>query len=106
MASEQAGSLLRHVRSLISAEATRALTDAQLLQRFVTYREESAFAPLLRRHSSLVWRVCRRVLHNEQDAEDAFQATFLVLARRASSIRKDVAVGSWLYSVAYRIAMK
>jgi RNA polymerase sigma factor (sigma-70 family) len=78
--------------------------DRQLLERFVARREEAAFAELVQRHSGMVWGVCRRVLGREEDAQDAFQGAFLVLARKAATIHKGEAVGSWLYSVALRIA--
>jgi RNA polymerase sigma factor (sigma-70 family) len=94
--------VVRHLYRITGAD----LTDAELLQRFVTLRDEAAFAALLRRHGRLVLAVCRRVLAHEQDAEDAFQATFLTLVRRAGSIRRTEAIGSWLYRVAYRIAQR
>jgi RNA polymerase sigma factor (sigma-70 family) len=91
---------------LLGAHRVRELTDVELLGRFAAGREEDAFAVLLRRHGPLVLGVCRRVLHHEQDAEDAFQATFMTLALHAGSIRRTDAVGSWLYRVAHRIATK
>ncbi len=81
------------------------LTDGQLLGQFVARRDEAAFAALVRRHGPMVFGVCRRILRNAQDAEDAFQAAFLVLARKASRVTKREAIGSWLYSVAYRAAL-
>src|SRR5207302_5329494 len=82
------------------------VADAVLVERFVSQGEEEAFAALVRRHGPLVLGVCRRVLQHEQDAEDAFQAVFCVLARRASSIRSGTAVGAWLHAVAVRMAGK
>jgi RNA polymerase sigma factor (sigma-70 family) len=92
---------LEHLYQLAPADG-----DGQLLARFVAARDECAFAALVHRHGPMVLGVCRRLLQHEQDAEDAFQATFLVLARRARSVVKRESVGSWLYGVAYRIALQ
>src|SRR5262249_35183215 len=100
------GTALRHLRHLAGPDGIGELSDAQLLERFVARRDEPSFAALLQRHGRLVWSVCRQVLHHEQDAEDAFQATFLALASHAASIRRGQAIGSWLYHVAHRIALK
>jgi RNA polymerase sigma factor (sigma-70 family) len=86
--------------------ADGGLTDGQLLARFIDGREEAAFAALVRRHGPMVLGVCRRLLGNAQDAEDAFQASFLVLARKAPSILRREAVASFLYGVAYRTALR
>jgi RNA polymerase sigma factor (sigma-70 family) len=104
MANAPPGTVLRHLRNLVVAHTVQDLTDRQLLQRFVARREEAAFAALVQRHARLVWGVCRHVLRHEQDAEDAFQATFLVLARQAGSVRKADALASFLYGVAWRTA--
>ena len=106
MARTPLGAIVRHIRTLAGTSAVRRSTDLHLLRRFADARDEDAFAELMRRHGPLVLSVCRRVLGHEQDAEDAFQAAFLVLARKAGSIRKGESVGSFLYGVAYRIAMK
>jgi len=99
------GRLIRHFRTLGDAASTDP-SDAQLLERFAARRDEGAFTALLERHGPMVFGVCRRVLRHEQDAEDAFQATFLVLARKAGSRRWRVSVGAWLYAVAQRVALK
>ncbi len=82
------------------------LTDGQLLGRFVASRDEASFAALVRRHGPMVWRVCLRVLGHVQDAEDTFQATFLVLACKAATVLKRESVGSFLYGIAYRTSLK
>jgi RNA polymerase sigma factor (sigma-70 family) len=101
-ASQNASLVLRRVREL----ALDDVSDDDLLERFTLRRDEHAFTALVRRYGRLVCSVCRAVLRSEQDTEDVFQATFLVLARKAASIRKREALASWLYAVAYRLAQK
>src|SRR5687768_284919 len=81
----------------------RALRDEQLLSRFFKDREDAAFAAILERHGPLVYGVCQRVLCDANDAEDAFQATFLVLVRKGGTLREPARLASWLYGVAQRI---
>src|SRR5262245_1494457 len=88
------------------ADDGSGLTDGQLLRRFVEGRDEIAFAVLVRRHGPMVLGVCRRMLRHDTDADDAFQATFLVMVRRAGSVRPEQGVGGWLYGVARRTALK
>jgi RNA polymerase sigma-70 factor (ECF subfamily) len=83
-----------------------AMTDGQVLERFIVRRDEAAFAELVRRHGAMVLAVCRRILGHRHDAEDAFQATFLVLIRKAATIGQRERVGNWLYGTAYRAAME
>jgi RNA polymerase sigma factor (sigma-70 family) len=104
MARGMLDAVLRHMRKLAEAQAARDVTDGELLERFVRRREEAAFTLLVQRHGPMVLGVCRRVLGDEHAAEDAFQATFLVLARRAAAVRKRDSLGSWLHGVAQRIA--
>jgi RNA polymerase sigma factor (sigma-70 family) len=100
------GQVVGHIRKLAALQATKERTDQHLLQEFVCHRNQAAFAALLQRHGAMVLAVCRQVLGHAQDAEDAFQGTFLVLARNAASVRKAEALASWLHGVAYRISMK
>jgi RNA polymerase sigma factor (sigma-70 family) len=102
MADATLGQVVRHVRRLSSAGD---LSDGELLRAFVSGQDQEAFAALARRHGPMVLNVCRRVLHHQEDAEDAFQATFLVLARKAASVRERAALASWLYGTAYRAAL-
>src|SRR5581483_8688710 len=97
--------VLRHVRALVGPPSGEP-SDRLLLARFARSREQAAFAEIVRRHGPLVWGVCRRLLRQEQDAEDAFQATFLVLARKAGALRWRESVGGWLHEVARRTALK
>jgi RNA polymerase sigma factor (sigma-70 family) len=86
--------------------ARDGLTDGQLLALFVHDRDEDAFTALLNRHSPMVMGVCRRILRDQHDAEDAYQATFLIFARKAGSVRARDSIGGWLYRVAYRTALE
>jgi RNA polymerase sigma factor (sigma-70 family) len=101
-----ASPILGLIRRVVEDQRVKALPDEELLRRFSTRHDEAAFAALLRRHGSMVLDLCRNMLRNEADAEDAFQATFLILAQRAGAIRQKSSVGSWLHGVAYRIALK
>ncbi len=107
MGNGQLDLVLRYLRTRFAGTARDGdVTDQQLLERFTTRHEEAVFEALLQRHGPMVLGVCQRVLNQEQDAEDAFQATFLVLARQAHTIRRHASVGSWLYGVAQRVALK
>ncbi len=97
---------LRHLRTLTARQAIGSLSDQQLLERFRLERSEASFAVLVQRHGPMVLSVCRRVLHNVQDVEDAFQATFLVLAKKAARLRQPPLLGGWLHGVAYHVALR
>src|SRR5271163_4121589 len=98
--------LLHQLRGLVGAPAAGDHDDAVLLERYVQGRDEAAFTALIQRHGPVVLGVCRRLLGNAADADDAFQATFLVLLRKAGSVRRGSALGCWLYGVACRVAAK
>ena len=107
MASTLLGSALRHIQVLFNDGTVAGLADSELLERFATRRDTGAFEALVQRHGPMVLAVCRGVLKDPNDAEDAFQATFLVLVRKAGSLwAKRGSLGSWLYRVAYRIAIQ
>ena len=106
MASGTLGSSLKHLRDLFVGGTAVGLSDGELLRRYAASRDESAFAALVARHGPMVAATCRAVLRDHHDAEDAFQATFLVLARKAGSIRAGDALGGWLHRVAYRAAVQ
>jgi RNA polymerase sigma factor (sigma-70 family) len=103
MAAESTDKVIRQLRHVLGLD-DGGLADAELLSGYVERRDLAAFESLVRRHGSLVWGVCRRILDTDDDTADAFQATFLVFARKASKIQKRDSVGSWLYGVARQIA--
>jgi RNA polymerase sigma factor (sigma-70 family) len=106
MANGQLGPVLHHLRGLAGGASLSAASDRELLERFCARRDEAAFGQLLLRHGPMVLHVGRRVLHQAPDAEDVFQATFLLLASKAGTIRKQESVGSWLHGVAHHLALK
>jgi RNA polymerase sigma factor (sigma-70 family) len=97
---------VHHVRHLIGSVSAAALTDGQLLEQFLAHRDETAVEVLVRRHGPLVFGVCRRILPSAHAAEDVFQATFLVLLRKAPALDRGKPLGSWLSTVAYRLALR
>jgi RNA polymerase sigma factor (sigma-70 family) len=106
MVTAQMGTVIRHLRRAVLRQDAAGRTDGQLLASFIDQKNEAAFEALVHRHGSMVFGVCRRIVGNHHDAEDAFQATFLVLARKAWSIRPRERVANWLHGVALRTAMK
>jgi RNA polymerase sigma factor (sigma-70 family) len=106
MAGAWVGTLLEFVQRTAQRRENAQASDGALLDQFVTQRDEAAFSALVQRHAPMVWGVCHRLLPSHQDAEDAFQATFLVLALKAASIFPQAMVGNWLHGVAYQTALK
>ena len=106
MANRQPNTLLRQVRQFVGEHDPKELCDFHLLDRFARQREGSAFEILLQRYGPMVWRVCQRILGDRHAVEDAVQATFLVLVRKAASIKKQESLAGWLYRVAFRIAVR
>jgi RNA polymerase sigma factor (sigma-70 family) len=105
MATSQMSEVIQHLRRAVLLQDGAGLTDGQLLEGYLSRRDQAALAALVRRHGPMVWGVCRRVLRNHEDAEDAFQATFLVLVRKAGSIVPRQMVANWLYGVAHQTAL-
>src|SRR4051812_22593765 len=105
MVTGQMNGVLEYLRRAMLPREGAGLSDGQLLTAYVNRQDEAALAALVRRHGPLVWGVCRRVLRSHHDAEDAFQATFLVLARKAASIASRELLANWLYGVAHQTAL-
>src|SRR5215813_14254148 len=93
--------VVRHLRRVVQFDPV-GRSDGELLAAFVQQRDEAALGALVQRHAAMVWGVCRRLLRSHQDAEDAFQATFLVLVRRAAAVVPREKVANWLYGVAHQ----
>ncbi|HEY7424040.1 MAG TPA: sigma-70 family RNA polymerase sigma factor [Gemmataceae bacterium] len=106
MAINSMSKILQHLQRTVFLDDGAGLTDGQLLERYLHHREDAAFAALVRRHGPMVMNVCRRVLGNDHDAEDAFQASFLVLVRKAASVVPCERVGNFLYGVAHTTARR
>ena len=106
MASNPPSALARHLGKMVATHLKSRLTDRELLRRFLQLRDEAAFLALLQRHGPMILAVCRGTLGNAQDAGDVFQATFLVLLKKASSLLGRDSLGGWLHEVAYRLALK
>jgi RNA polymerase sigma factor (sigma-70 family) len=106
MAKRPANSVLQYIRRIAATDAADATADRQLLERFTRHQDEGAFETLVQRHGPLVWGVCRRILSDRHDAEDAFQVTLLVFVRKARTIGRGELLGHWLYGVAYRVAVR
>src|SRR6185295_9481540 len=106
MAASKLNDVIQHLRRIVLSRDGGGLTDGQLLDEFISRRDEAALTALVRRHGPMVWAVCSRMLRNNHDAEDAFQSTFLVLVRKAASVSPREMVANWLYGVAHQTASK
>src|SRR3954454_7371644 len=109
MGQESTASVMRHLDALFDTGTVAGLTDEQLLERYARGHDKAgriAFEAILRRHGPMVLGVCRRVLGDHHETEDAFQATFLVLAIRVRSVRKRASLGPWLHGVAFRVSRR
>lgn len=105
MSTDRTVPLLCYLRNLAAGQASQ-LPDRELLGQFIAGHDPTTFAALVSRHGPMIFHLCRRILRNDHDAEEIFQATFLVLARRAEAVRRHEFVGGWLYGVARRLASK
>jgi hypothetical protein len=105
MAIETLGAALRQIKRLLADGTITGFSDAQLLERFVFRRDAAAFEALVAHHGPMVLSVCRGILNDPNDAEDAFQATFLILVQKSTTLRRHEAAGPWLYRVAHRVAL-
>src|SRR5580700_180424 len=106
MATDNLATALEHRRESMLRRDEAGLSDQELMDFFLDRRDHAAFEALVRRHGPMVFGVCRRIVGNSHDADDAFQATFLVLACKAATVMPRQAVGNWLHGVAYRTALK
>src|ERR1019366_8804649 len=106
MATGQLNGVIDSLRRAALMRGADGQSDGELLDCFLAHHDETAFAALVRRHGPMVLSVCMRVLGNAHDAEDAFQAAFMVLVRKANAVQPRAMVGNWLYGVAYRTALK
>src|SRR5262249_6982474 len=106
MSSRESLPALQHLCKTVRPSTATAVPDGELLDRFLSQRDEAAFELLVWRHGPLVLGVCGRVLDRPADVEDAFQATFLILLQKGNQVIKQGSVGSWLYTVAYRMALR
>ena len=106
MSSMRRGAVIDSIQRLFDHGTVVALGERQLLERFITRGDESAFEAIIGRHGPMVLSVCRHVLDDHHDVEDAFQATFLILVKKAGSIRERDVLGTWLYGVARRVAVR